>query len=380
MKKTVILQRINTCLFFTCLLIFATGCKKDETTKNSLTVGILPVSSGTVSLSPSGNTYEEGVEVTLTPKPGVGYKFESWSGVDASYIQNDKIVMSKNMEVIANFSLNLHTISVSVNPQNSGTVNGAGTYSYGQNVLLTATPAIGYTFTDWTENGIPISTNSTYSFTANSNRILVANFTIISFTIVSTVNPLNSGTITGAGTYNYGQTVTLTATPAVGYAFTNWTENGTIVSTNTVYSFTANSNRALVANFELSTMIRLQSGSGLNYGSQIYFVALSKNTNYFNLSSDDLFAYSKTNADWYIDGDIIPFTSNYKDFNLTTGVYYFLVSGSGTVMVTTITVIPGKQTFLIYGRGYGLGVNVLQNGKSVLLFEEKSCRIINYKR
>ena len=37
--------------------------------------------------------------------------------------------------------------------------------------------------------------------------------------------------------------------PNAGYAFSNWTENGALVSANSTYSFTVTSNRSLVANF-----------------------------------------------------------------------------------------------------------------------------------
>lgn len=67
-------------------------------------------------------------------------------------------------------------VSVSLNNDNAGTVTGAQSYHQGDTVVLTATPTIGYTFTNWTENGIPVSTNAIYSFTATSNITLVANF------------------------------------------------------------------------------------------------------------------------------------------------------------------------------------------------------------
>jgi len=76
-----------------------------------------------------------------------------------------------------------------------------------------------------------------------------------SYNISASVLPENSGTITGYGTYNHGSQVTMSATPEAGYNFINWTENGTEVSTNATYSFTATQNRTLVANFELSTSI-----------------------------------------------------------------------------------------------------------------------------
>jgi uncharacterized repeat protein (TIGR02543 family) len=381
MKKMIELQQIITCLFFTCLILFTVGCNKDENPEYSLKVNIMPVGSGTVDLSPSSDTYPEGIEVTLSPNPSSNYRFTAWSGTDSSYVHNNKIIMSKNMDVIANFSLNSYSIAASVNPENSGTITGAGTYDYAQAVSLTATPTEGYTFTNWTENGTQVSTDVTYSFTANGDRTLVANFSLNSYSITASVNPENSGTITGAGTYDYGQAVSLTATPIEGYTFTNWTENGTQVSTDATYSFTANGDRTLVANFEMKTMIRLQSGSGLNSGARIYFVALSKNVNYFDLTSDELFDYNKTDADWYIDGDVIPFVTDYKDFELTLGEYYFLVSGSGTVMVTTVTVNSGKQTFKIYGTNFGgLSIDIVMNSANKSLIEEKTRKIINYNR
>jgi hypothetical protein len=43
------------------------------------------------------------------------------------------------------------------------------------------------------------------------------------------------------------------ATANTGYAFSNWTENGSVVSTNASYSFTVSGARTLVANFVAKT-------------------------------------------------------------------------------------------------------------------------------
>ena len=72
------------------------------------------------------------------------------------------------------------------------------------------------------------------------------------YNITATANPSNGGSITGGGTYQDGATVTLTATPAKGYEFEKWTENGTTVSTQAAYTFTATKNRSLVANFKVA--------------------------------------------------------------------------------------------------------------------------------
>jgi hypothetical protein len=79
----------------------------------------------------------------------------------------------------------------------------------------------------------------------------VANFQIQTFTISLLANPANAGTVSGDGTYNYGASCTVTATPYQRYLFANWTENGTVVSTDQSYTFTVTANRNLVANFEI---------------------------------------------------------------------------------------------------------------------------------
>lgn len=70
------------------------------------------------------------------------------------------------------------------------------------------------------------------------------------FTINVSANPSDGGTATGGGTYQQGQSCTVTASPNTGYTFLRWTVNGNKVSTNASYTFTVNSNRTLVAQFQ----------------------------------------------------------------------------------------------------------------------------------
>ena len=69
------------------------------------------------------------------------------------------------------------------------------------------------------------------------------------YQITASVNPLNCGTISGAGAYSYGTVCTLTATANEGYSFINWTKDGEEISTETIYSFTVTEDATIVANF-----------------------------------------------------------------------------------------------------------------------------------
>ena len=73
---------------------------------------------------------------------------------------------------------------------------------------------------------------------------------IVNYTITATASPEEGGSVSGAGTFNQGETCMLTATANVGYTFINWTEDGEVVSTESIYEFTVTADRNLVANFE----------------------------------------------------------------------------------------------------------------------------------
>ena len=70
------------------------------------------------------------------------------------------------------------TFDVTVASDNTehGTVSGGGEFSYGESCTVTATPADGYLFSGWTQNGVVISGAASYTFIVQNDVDLVAHF------------------------------------------------------------------------------------------------------------------------------------------------------------------------------------------------------------
>ncbi|MDO5315767.1 MAG: C25 family cysteine peptidase [bacterium] len=224
------------------------------TQQYTINVSANPTIGGSVT---GGGTYNQGQSCTVTATPNAGYTFTNWTenGNVVSTNRNYTFTVTGNRTLVANFQAQPqnYNITVSANPSNGGSVAGGGTYQQGQSCTVTATANTGYAFANWTENGNVVSSQANYTFTVNGNRTLVANFTPQQYTITATADPVNGGNVTGGGTFNYGNSCTLSATPATGYTFVNWTKNGSQVSTNATYTFTVTESAAYVAHFQLQS-------------------------------------------------------------------------------------------------------------------------------
>ena len=245
-----------------------TGELAKNVTYNLLAYGIMatvnPMNAGAVT---GAGTYNDGEEATLVATPNEGYKFVNWTENDTvvSGEAEFTFVVKGDRNLVANF-VTLHEITASVNDENFGAVAGAGVYGYGEEVTLTATPNEGYKFVNWTENDTIVSGEAEYTFVVKGDRNLVANFELLTYEVTVSVNEENFGVVTGSGTYNHGEEVSLTATPNEGYKFVNWTENDTIVSEEAEYTFVVKGDRNLVANFELLTYEVTVSVNEENFG------------------------------------------------------------------------------------------------------------------
>ena len=204
--------------------------------------------------------HREGAVVNLTATANTGYRFKRWS--DGVTEATRTVTVSGDATYTAEFEA-VYTITVEASPAEGGNVSGGGTYAENSTATLTATANTGYTFKQWNDG----SNEATRTVNVTENATYTATFELNTYTIAASANPTEGGTVTGAGDYNHGQSVTLSATANTGYSFVSWTEDGSQVSTDADYTFTAEGNRTLVANFapipkySISIDANIQNGS-----------------------------------------------------------------------------------------------------------------------
>lgn len=222
------------------------------TPKPTYTINVSTAEGGTAS---GGGEYEQGSSVTLTATPENGYRFIAWTENDEqiSTDENYTFIADHDRTIVAIFMpISKPTYTVHVSSAQGGTVEGSGSYEEGELITVNATPDNDYRFLYWEENGEQVSTDETFTFTADRDRTLVAKFTPIPKpTYTVQVSSTQGGVAEGSGSYKEGETVTVNAVPDNGYRFRRWEENSVQVSTEARYSFAAETDRMLVAVFEL---------------------------------------------------------------------------------------------------------------------------------
>ncbi len=208
---------------------------------------------GSITLNPSGGTYDDGTVVTLTAVPAAGWQFDNWSGDLSGSNNPETITMDANKTVTANFSQippNQYTLTTNVSGQGSITLNPpGGTYDDGTVVTLTAVPAAGWQFDNW--SGDLSGSNNPETITMDSDKTVTANFSLIppnQYTLTTNISGQGSISLNPpGGTYDDGTVVTLTAVPASGWQFDNW--SGDLSGSNNPETITMDADKNVTANF-----------------------------------------------------------------------------------------------------------------------------------
>lgn len=190
---------------------------------------------------------------TIEATPETGYQFIQWSenGQFVSASAQTDIEMFDHRILTAEFQpVKDHTISLLVNEPVHGNISGAGTYTDGESVTISATPDEGYHFINWTEGETEVSTSAEYTFSATEDKVLTANFEINQYTLTTEANNTGYGSTTGDGVYNHATEVSVEAFPEGGYGFSHWESYSDSVSSDNPLIFDMLCDTTLTAIFK----------------------------------------------------------------------------------------------------------------------------------
>lgn len=164
-----------------------------------------------------------------------GYTFKGWATSASGAVVYENGAKVKNLTTVANAVFNIYAIwqinqyKITLTADGGhGTVTGGGTYNYGTQVQIKATPAAGYNFTQWSDG----NTSATRTITLGAANVsLTAQFSAHPVNVSAISSPTAGGVSSvnntpGGGSFETGSTVTLRATPNTGYNFTKWSDNG----------------------------------------------------------------------------------------------------------------------------------------------------------
>ena len=227
-------------------------------TTHTVTVTSMNPQMGTV--NPEGDSVvNDGSSFTATATANDGYHFVNWVDAGSNVITDNPytFVVNSNVTLRAVFAADsvaptTYTVTVNVNDSTMGHVTGVPTAPVTANTVisLTAVPEAGYHFVSWS-NG---ANTATITVTVTSDTVLTATFA---------ANPADTYTLTVAYDATMGSVegipeapvaagtvVTLTAIPAEGYHFVEWSTGETTAT----ISVTVNSNMTLTATFEANAV------------------------------------------------------------------------------------------------------------------------------
>lgn len=190
-----------------------------------------------------GGTFDYDSIVEISATANVGYKFVQWS--DGVTTNPRQILIESDQTLTAQFEQCKYQLVLLTSDANAGYVYGGGEFTYSASTDIVAVANEGYIFVDWSDG----DTNASRTIIITEDLTLTANFSAIKYTITAEPNDPSMGMVIGAGEYGYKANVQLMAVANAGYEFMQWS-NG---ETNNPYSFVANADLSIVAEFKESS-------------------------------------------------------------------------------------------------------------------------------
>ena len=189
--------------------------------------GYVEISGGT-SVTAGTKRFNQGARATVEARSSSGWRFVRWSGDLSGSSARQSLTMNGNKTVTALFQRATNQRTLTVHVVGNGRVNPSGSTSHddGTIVALQAIPDRGYRLRGWsgsvsgTDPWITVRMNQDHAAIATFERATTARYEL-------SVSVSGRGTVSGAGTYEAGRTVTLQATPVRGHRFVRWRGDAT---------------------------------------------------------------------------------------------------------------------------------------------------------
>jgi hypothetical protein len=237
----------------------------------------------------------------------------------------------KNVSFTADFELIEYSVSLSANPSNGAILTGAGNYTIGQVVNISANEPNGYLFDEWTGADVNLLTNSgslSTSFNMPAKSVsFVANYsTAYNLTILIEGNGTTSPA-SGTHQYKSGEIASVTATPDNNWVLTHWLYDTFEYITNPM-TVTMNGNKTITAVFTTTDNIS-------TFSNEIFSIYPNPSTGIFNLIIDkeyyinisDVLGKTILEQTINIENNIIDLTS------YSSGVYLLKLKNNDNVQV-----------------------------------------------
>jgi uncharacterized repeat protein (TIGR02543 family) len=229
--------KVGLSLLILALIAGMTGCVAGSSGAVRYDLTIASDQGGSVDVPGEGTfTCDAGRIIDISAIPDSGYRFANWTGdvdtINNPYVASTSITMDDDYSITANFEQTetpYYTLTMAVTGSGATSPDvGQHTRAAGTDVYITASPASGYRFVNWTtpagsfENANAAET----TFTMPGQDVTVtAHFQeAVPYTLTMAVTGSGSTSpAVGQHTYTAGTSVTISASPASGYYFSHWT-------------------------------------------------------------------------------------------------------------------------------------------------------------